>query len=61
MKRLIALSLVGMLLCLGGCKNSDDEEWKIWDYVPYVLTIDIEDAQGNNLLDPAADGNITAE
>ena len=61
MKRFIPLVLIGTLLGLVGCTDADEEEWQIWDYAPYVLTIDIEDAQGNNLLDPAADGNITAE
>ena len=63
MKRLIALSLVGMLLCLGGCKNSDDEEWIGGTTSPHVLYhIDTEDAQGNLIFsDPAVDGNITYE
>ena len=40
---------------LTGCEDlgSDDEEWRIWDFAPYSFNIDLLDADGTPLLDPA--------
>lgn len=58
MKKLLNLALAVLFLGLMSCNDKDEP---IWDYNPYVLNIDIVDADGNNLLDPAVEGNIAGE
>lgn len=51
------LTALMVMLTVSACKNEDI----IYDYAPYVLNINITDKEGNNLLDPDVDGNITDE
>lgn len=41
--------------------SSDDDDDAIWDIAPVLVYADVIDAAGNNLLDPAVNGNIVGE
>lgn len=56
MKKLLASAFAALCLVLASCSDKSDEP--IWDYAPYILSIDIVDSEGNNLLDPEVKGNI---
>lgn len=55
-------SLLIPLFCLGaltGCDPSDgNDDDMIWDIAPIVLYISVQDAAGNDLLNPETPGNI---
>lgn len=58
-KTLFAVALVAMTL--SSCSNDDDDDDIIWDFIPEEITLEITDANGNNLLDPAVENNIVGE
>ena len=55
--------LYGMLLlflsatCFTACSD-DEDEYLIWDFYPIILQIAVQDAQGNDLLNPETPGSI---
>lgn len=54
---------LGLFLCVIGltsCNNSNEND-KIWDFTPIVLYISVQDAEGNDLLNPDTPGNIADE
>lgn len=59
MKKNLFLALLVLLPVLQSCSDKNDDT--IWDYAPYVLSMDIVDSEGHNLLDPEVDGNIIGE
>lgn len=40
------------------CEPANEEENLIWDFAPIVLRISVQDAQGNDLLNPLTPGSI---
>lgn len=60
-------SLFVSLACLVGftaCNNSNDEgddDMILWDFAPIVLYIEVQDAQGNDLLNPETPGCIAQQ
>lgn len=59
MKKILFLALGLLLSGLQSC--SDKNEDTIWDYAPYILSMDVVDSEGRNLLDPDVEGNIIGE
>lgn len=55
LRMLLFLCIVSLVAC--GDKN-DDEEMPIWDFTPIVLHFSVQDAQGNDLLNPETKGSI---
>ncbi len=55
------MSLLGaalLFLFTAGFTACDDNDDKIWDIYPIVLSISVQDAQGNDLLNPETPGSI---
>lgn len=46
-----------MVICAASACDDD----VIYDFAPYTLNINVVDKEGNNLLDPDIEGNITGE
>ncbi len=62
MKKLTNLLMLAiMAVCFVGCNNDDNEEDLIWDIPGYEIGFYVQDAEGNNLLDPAVSNNICEE
>ena len=55
-----SLSLPLLLLCLASCDDDNNSDLII-DYTPVNLYIEVYNANGENLLDPATPGNILDE
>ena len=51
------------LLCVAGFTACDDSgsDDMIWDFAPIELHIAVQDAQGNDLLNPETPGNIAKQ
>lgn len=58
-KTFLAVTLVAV--ALPSCSNYDDDDDIIWDFIPDEISLEITDAKGNNLLDPAVENNIVGE
>lgn len=60
--KLIGLFLLCIFCCINftSCDpaNNDNEDDLIWDFAPIVLYISVQDAQGNDLLNPLTKGSI---
>lgn len=53
-----------LLLCVIGlttCHDKDEDDFLIWDFYPIILQISVQDAQGNDLLNPETEGNIAEQ
>lgn len=65
MKRFIYfLMATTMLMAMGACSDNNDDmpdDDVIWDIAPAGVAIQLVDESGNNLLDPAVDGNWVGE
>lgn len=59
-KNFFALLLLFLsVLCLTACNDNDEEDdFMIWDFTPIVLFISVQDAAGNDLLNPDTEGSI---
>lgn len=53
MKKLLLINLV---LAVGACSSPNDE--RAWDFIPWFVSIDVHNANGDNLLDPDFENNI---
>lgn len=58
-KTFLAVTLVAV--ALPSCSNDDDDDIVLWDFIPNEIRLEITDAKGNNLLDPAGENNIVGE
>ena len=60
MKRVVLLMtvLALSLVCLSSCQKGKGKELVLYDFVPSYIEIAVVDGNGNNLIDPAYDGNI---
>lgn len=58
MKTKILLGTALLLLFTAGFTACDDGDDRIWDIYPIVLSISVQDAQGNDLLNPETPGSI---
>lgn len=59
MKRSFSFVLMLLLVFFAGCKEDNDGPGDmIWDFVNYSIYFSVRDANGINLLDPTAVGNI---
>ncbi len=58
-KLLIQIITAFMMLSLNCCEK--EEDFMIWDITPAGVFIEITDKDGNNLLDPAMEGNLVGE
>ena len=53
-----------MMMAMGACSDNNDDmpdDDVIWDIAPARVAIQLVDESGNNLLDPAVDGNWVGE
>jgi len=60
-KNLFATLLLCLsVLCLTACNsnNEDENDHLIWDFTPIILGISVQDAAGNDLLNPDTEGSI---
>ena len=60
LKNLSLWMAISLLAGFTSCKDSDDEEWII-DYNPVYFVVSVENAHGDNLLNPAVEGNIIGD
>lgn len=54
----IVILLLSSLLGIVACDDHDDDSYMIWDIYPTIISISVEDARGNDLLNPEVEGNI---
>lgn len=56
----IGLFLLFTFCCINftACESENNEDDLIWDFYPIVLSISVQDAQGNDLLNPLTKGSI---
>lgn len=55
---MLFLCLISLTACDNKDDNKDDDEMLIWDFAPIVLNLSVQDAQGNDLLNPETEGSI---
>lgn len=61
MKKILFFTFIMLFSGLQSCSDKNDDDDIIWDYAPYILSMDVVDSEGRNLLDPEVDGNIIGE
>lgn len=50
--------LLSLVVCSTVSCSNEDEDYMIWDFAPIVLRVSVQDAAGNDLLDPATENSI---
>lgn len=54
-------SIITIVLLTISCKDSKEEEWWIWDFNSVNISIDIQDEEGNSLINPENPGCVIGE
>lgn len=57
-KILFPILLLATLFITTSCGNDDDYELKIWDFAPTTVSVYVQNANGQDLLDSQTPGNI---